>query len=76
MTGFDLKKTAAIWPGLANTIFVPRTEAQYTRLVAMLDELIDEVGEEEAHPLASLMEVLGVLIEHYEDAHVPELVIE
>lgn len=76
MTGFDLKKTAAIWPGLADMIFVPRTEAQYTRLVAMLDELIDEVGEEEAHPLASLMEVLGVLIEHYEDAHVPELVTE
>ena len=38
-----------------------------------LDALIDEVGEEETHPLASLMEVIGVLIERYEEEHVPEL---
>jgi HTH-type transcriptional regulator/antitoxin HigA len=34
---------------------------------------MDEVGEDERHPLASLMEVIGVLIEKYEDDHVPEL---
>jgi HTH-type transcriptional regulator/antitoxin HigA len=39
----------------------------------MLDLLIDVVGEDEAHPLASLMEVVGVLIERYEDEHVPEI---
>ena len=38
-----------------------------------LDNLIDEVGEDEKHPLVSFMEVLGVLIERYENAHVPEL---
>jgi len=31
------------------------------------------VGENKSHPLASLMEVIGVLIEKYEDEHVPEL---
>jgi HTH-type transcriptional regulator/antitoxin HigA len=31
------------------------------------------VGEDESHPLASLMEVLGALIERYEAEHVPEL---
>jgi len=41
-----------------------------------LDGLIDEVGEDESHPLASLMEIVGVLIEKYEDEHVPELTIE
>ena len=55
------------------TVFVPHTETEYRRLVALLDGLIDEVGEDEAHPLASLMEILGVLIEHYEAEHVPEL---
>jgi hypothetical protein len=35
--------------------------------------LIDVVGEDEAHPLAPLMEVVGVLIEKYEDENVPEL---
>ena len=39
----------------------------------MLDDLIDVVGENEDHPLASLMEIIGVLIEKYEDEHVPEL---
>ncbi len=59
---------------ISETLSVPRTEAEYNRLVAMLDELIDEVGENEAHPLASLMEIIGVMIEHYENANVPELV--
>jgi HTH-type transcriptional regulator / antitoxin HigA len=48
-------------------------ELPYNRLVAVLDQLIDEVGEDEAHPLASLMEVIGVLIEKYEDEHISEL---
>jgi HTH-type transcriptional regulator/antitoxin HigA len=39
----------------------------------MLDCLIDQVGEDDNHPLASLMEVIGVLIEKYEDEHVPHL---
>jgi HTH-type transcriptional regulator/antitoxin HigA len=48
-------------------------EKTYCCLVRFLDTLIDDVGEDENHPLASLMEVLGVLIEKYEDEHVPEL---
>ena len=42
-------------------------------LVTALDDLIDVVGEDENHPLSSLMEVIGVLIEKYEDEHIPEL---
>mgnify|MGYP003383520616 CR=1 FL=1 len=49
------------------------TQQECEEAVNVLDNLIDEVGENEAHPLASLMEVLGVLIEKYEDDHVPEL---
>lgn len=61
------------WSSLADTVFVPHTEAEYERLVSLLDRLVDEVGEDESHPLASLMEIVGVLIEKYEDEHVPEL---
>ena len=46
---------------------------QYSQMVADLDRLIDEVGENENHPLAPRMELLGVLIEKYEDEHVVEL---
>ena len=49
----------------------PHTEAEYDRLVSLLDRLVDEVGEDESP--ASLMEIVGVLIEKYEDEHVPEL---
>ena len=69
----DISVAISHWPDLAGCLFVPRTEADYDRLVALLDGLIDEIGEDEAHPLASLMEVLGVLIQQYEAEYVPEL---
>jgi HTH-type transcriptional regulator/antitoxin HigA len=49
------------------------TEDEYQRLVEMLDKLINEVGENEEHPLASLMEIIGVLIEQYENQNLPEI---
>jgi HTH-type transcriptional regulator / antitoxin HigA len=76
MTNPDVTTLATHWRELAKAIFVPHTEAEYQRLVAFLDQLIDEVGEDETHPLASLMELVGVLIERYEDEHVPELTSE
>lgn len=72
----DLAEVATAWPPLAGTVFVAHTEEEYGQLIEVLDQLIDEVGEDEGHPLASLMEVLSVLIWHYEHAHVPELVSE
>ena len=62
-----------VWPMLTPVVFVSHAESEYQRLVAVLDDLIDVVGENENHPLASLMEVIGVLIEKYEEEHVPEL---
>ena len=76
MQNLDVNKTTAAWSSLAGKIFVPHSEEDYRKLVALLDSMIDEVGEDESHPLASLMEVVGVLIEKYEDEHVPELAIE
>jgi HTH-type transcriptional regulator/antitoxin HigA len=69
----DVDRTANAWSFLADTVFVPHSLEEYKRLVALLDSLIDEVGEDETHPLASLMEIVGVLIQNYETEHVPEL---
>jgi len=69
----DIGNAVQAWPALETIVYVPHTEEEYQRLVAFLDALIDEVGEEETHPLASLMEVVGVLIERYEEEYVPEL---
>jgi HTH-type transcriptional regulator/antitoxin HigA len=73
MQNLDVTKTVNAWASLADTVFVPHSESDYQRLVTLLDRLVDEVGENESHPLASLMEIVGVLIEKYEDEHVPEL---
>ncbi|MBX3329176.1 MAG: helix-turn-helix domain-containing protein [Nitrospira sp.] len=48
-----------------------RTEAEYHRAVAMLDKIIDEIGEQETHPLADLVETLALAISAYEEVHVP-----
>jgi HTH-type transcriptional regulator/antitoxin HigA len=73
MTLAQIDKAKTAWPTVAETLHVPHSEEDYRGLVTFLDSLVDEVGEDENHPLASLMEVIGVLIEKYEDEHVPEL---
>lgn len=73
MQNLDVNQTVNAWAPLAGKIYVPHSKDEYQQLVTLLDSLIDEVREDESHPLASLMEIVGVLIEKYEDEHVPEL---
>ena len=73
MSVAELEKVTKAWPPISRAVRVPHTEEDYRDLVQLLDRLTDEVGEDENHPLASLMDVLGVLIEKYEDEHVAEL---
>jgi HTH-type transcriptional regulator/antitoxin HigA len=73
MHTIELNNALNAWLQMARMIYVPHKEEEYERLVGFLDSLIDEVGEDESHPLASLMEIVGILIERYEEEHVPEL---
>lgn len=68
-----IKKAVNVWSSISEIVYVPHTEDEYQKLVNLLDSLIDEVGEDETHPLASLMEIIGVLIEKYENEHIPEI---
>ena len=68
-----VKKAVNVWSSISEILYVPHTEEEYQELVKLLDSLIDEVGEDETHPLASLMEIMGVLIEKYENEHIPEI---
>jgi HTH-type transcriptional regulator/antitoxin HigA len=68
-----MTETQKLWQPLAQQLVIPHDEASYEKLVAWLDKLIDEVGENEQHPLASLMEIISVLIEYYENENIPEL---
>jgi len=46
-----------------------RNEHEYDRAVRRLNELLDEIGTNERHPLYSFMDTLGTLIAAYEEEH-------
>ena len=69
----QLKEIAKVWPDIQPVFSVPHNKKEYERLVNLLDSLIDEVGNDEKHPLTSLMETIGSFIEIYESQHVDEI---
>ena len=69
----QLDKIAKVWPDIQPIFSVPHSQKDYNKLVNLLDSLIDEVGNNEDHPLASLMETIGSLIETYESQYVSEI---
>lgn len=50
---------------------VLRSEREYKNAVAVLDRILDEIGENETHPLADMAEALALFIRSYEEAHFP-----
>lgn len=71
METYDLDDIITHWQPLAPVLSVPRNEDEYDRLVAFLDSLIDEVGNNETHVLVSLMDTVGTLISIYDEKHYP-----
>jgi len=63
----QLDRISKAWPSIKNYFTVPHSEQEYTELVNYLDALIDEVGDNENHELAAVMETIGLLIENYEN---------
>lgn len=64
------KETAAHWASIAPLLSI-RNERDYDRAVKLLNQLIDEVGNNERHPLYSFLDTLGTLMHAYEDQHNP-----
>ncbi len=71
MVMYSLSEISNKWQPLAPYLSVPHTEAEYDNLSAFLDQLIDEVGNDDRHPLAALMDTVGTLIEAYDKEHFP-----
>ena len=69
----QLKEIAKVWPEIQPIFSVPHNKKDYNRLVNLLDSLIDEVGNNETHPLASLMETIGSLVETYESRYLNDI---
>ena len=63
----QLNNISKVWPSVKAIFSVPHSEKEYQCLVETLDSLIDEIGNNDAHQLAPVMETVGKLIENYED---------
>ena len=44
-------------------------QAEYDSAVAFMNQLLDVVGDDEEHELADMLELLGQLVEDYDQAH-------
>jgi HTH-type transcriptional regulator/antitoxin HigA len=64
------KETQAHWATIAPILSI-RNEREYNRAVKRLNALIDEIGNDERHPLYSLLDTLGTVIHAYEETHQP-----
>ena len=63
----QLDNISKVWPSIKTVFSVPHSKKEYNNLVNILDSLIDEIGEDEEHELAPVMETIGKLVENYED---------
>ncbi len=52
-------------------ILTIRNEREYDLAVKRVNELLDEIGTNEQHPLYELLDTLGTLIHTYEEKHHP-----
>ena len=56
------------WTNIAPLLTI-RNEREYNAAVRRMNELLDEIGTNEKHPLYSLLDTLGTLIHAYEEEH-------
>jgi HTH-type transcriptional regulator/antitoxin HigA len=58
------------WTNIAPLLSI-RNEREYNAAVKRMNDLLDEIGTNEKHPLYSLLDTLGTLIHAYEEKHFP-----
>lgn len=67
-----MSELAKAWTALQNLAMLRpiRSLADFERVHALTDALSDEVGDDESHPLFSMLELTMELIQRWEDEHV------
>jgi HTH-type transcriptional regulator/antitoxin HigA len=72
MTGPDPKEILKAWKPFKKALGVTsvRSEREYARARATMDALLDEIGDDERHPLAEVLDYLADRIRAYEEEHV------
>ena len=60
------------WEPISNILSFPKSNDQCDKMIDLLNNLLDETGNNENHSLFPLIETLGTLIENYESKTIPE----
>jgi len=60
------------WEPVRDLLSIPKTDEQCDKMTDFLNHLLDQVGDDERHPLFHLIETLEILIETYETETIPE----
>ena len=70
-TALDLKELQRTWAAFDRLAHLRpiRTEAEYDRTVILMNYLVDQVGEQENHPLSGLLDLVGELVADYDAGH-------
>jgi HTH-type transcriptional regulator/antitoxin HigA len=51
----------------------PHNAREYSKIEKILDKLIDEIRDDEKHPLTIVMQIIGENLEQYDNEHAPEI---
>jgi HTH-type transcriptional regulator / antitoxin HigA len=66
----DTKAITSAWQALQSSLPIPlktiKTEKHYQSVVRLMNELLDQVGDDENHKLAVLLDTVALLVADYE----------
>ena len=70
-TQLDIRALQASWVAVDALAHLRpiHNELEYDRMVGLMNQLLDVVGDDEDHPLSGLLELAGELVSKYEQAH-------
>ena len=70
---FNTATIAPAWNAFQNALPIKmgsiRTEFDYEKAVVFMNSLLDVVGDDEEHELADLLDLVGQLVQDYENTH-------
>lgn len=70
-TNFDIRAIQSSWAAFDSMVHLRpiHDEVSYNQMVALMNSLLDVVGDDEDHELSGLLELLGDVVSKYEREH-------
>ena len=66
-----IRQVAEHWEFVSPLLRRPKNQDDYDKLALALDELLEVTGDDESHPLMSLVDIIGDWIEDWDHKHHP-----